>query len=98
MTGLSGEAQILQPRSVPPRPRDMESSDEENDGIGDSGAEADVEDNVQVEGELLLGKDRALIQALDLWIELSRAEERQDGVDVDVDVDMMSALDLGRRN
>ncbi|ROV96572.1 hypothetical protein VMCG_07788 [Cytospora schulzeri] len=67
-----------------------DSSDEGSGALGDSGGEADVEDNIQVEGELLLGRDRALIRALDLWMELSKQGERRDSVDVD----MMSALEL----
>jgi hypothetical protein len=92
MAGFGGETKSLQPFGTQPRRRDTDSSSsEEYDNHGDSGAEADVEDNVQVEGELLQGRDRALIRALDLWMELSTQDERQESVDFD----MLSALDLG---
>lgn len=90
--GYSGGAQPFHPLGMQPRRRDMDSSDEEHSCHGDSGAEADVEDNIQVEGELLHGRDRALIRMLDLWMEPFKEGVRQDSVDVD----MLSALYLGR--
>lgn len=90
MVGLDNETEISQHPCPHLGRLATDSSDEENDGLGDSGADSDVEDNVQVKGELLLGKDRALIQALDLWISLS---SRADGKDT-INIDMFSSLNL----
>ena len=70
--------------------RDVDSSSDEDEGPQDSDSEADTEGTIQVQGELLFGKDRALIKALDKWMELASHGKRQD----QVDVDMLSALTL----
>lgn len=68
----------------------MDSSDDEHDGLVDSSSDVELEDNTQVEGELLVGRDRTLIKALDRWMELSGPEKKQDNADMD----MLSALNL----
>ncbi|KUI58082.1 hypothetical protein VP1G_05355 [Cytospora mali] len=88
------EAEPLRSLGNLPRPHDTDSSDDEHDGPSDSGAEADVEDNIQVAEESLLESDRSLIRALDDWMELSKQGERQGSIDYD----MLSALNLGGGN
>lgn len=68
----------------------MDSSDDKYDGFVDSISDVELEDNTQVEGELLVGRDRTLIKALDRWMELSGPEKKQDNADMD----MLSALNL----
>ncbi|ROW06344.1 hypothetical protein VPNG_07482 [Cytospora leucostoma] len=72
------------------RQLDVDSSDEEYNGLVDSSSEGDLEDNAQVEGESLVGSDRTLVKALDRWMELSGREKKQDNADMD----MLSALNL----
>lgn len=72
------------------RQPDLDSSDDKYDGFVDSISDVELEDNTQVEGELLVGRDRTLIKALDRWMELSGPEKKQDNADMD----MLSALNL----
>ncbi|KUI66285.1 hypothetical protein VM1G_02206 [Cytospora mali] len=94
MLVANGGAEPLRSNGHLPQSHDMDSSDDEHDGPSDSGVEADVEDDIQVAEESLLESDRAFIRALDNWMELSKQEDRQGSIDVD----MLSSLNLGGSN
>lgn len=79
---------------LPIKKEDVESSNKETIGLGASSAQADVENNVQVEGDSLLKNNQAFIKALELWLELSREEDSQESADDD----MMSASDQERED
>lgn len=72
----------------------MKSSNKESIGLGASSAQADVENNVQVRGDLFLKNNQAFIKALDLWLELSKEKDSHDSADND----MISASDRERED
>ncbi|KAK7732509.1 hypothetical protein SLS53_008394 [Cytospora paraplurivora] len=90
LASSNGRLTLFKDHAALQRQLDVESSDEEYNGLVDSSSEGELEDNTQVEGELLVGRDRTLIKALDRWMGLSGPEKKQDNADMD----MLSALKL----